>query len=129
WAFDNGRHQGDGNGFKLGRSRGGDNHIVDHNLSFRNRASGFDDNVNSTSITLTKNTAYANGGVDFRFNYGSHVLVDNIAYGGRGLSINGQSDSSNTWNLNVTVSDSDFVSTDSSLALRARKANGDLPDI
>ena len=117
--------EGDGNGFKLGRDEG--SHVLRNNLSWGHPRRGFDDNSNTSGVTLYNNTAY-NNEISFRFDSGArHVLRNNLAFGGTELLNTANDDSANSWNSGVTIDSSDFVSLDDSLARGERNGSGNLP--
>ena len=117
--------EGNGNGFKLGRGEG--RHVLRNNLSWGHPARGFDDNNNTSGVTLFNNTSY-NNEVSFRFDSGArHMLRNNLAFGGTELLSTANDDSANSWNSDVTIDSSDFVSLDDSLARGDRIGSGDLP--
>lgn len=143
WAWENGyddslNRLGDGNGFKLGghhsgKSSGG--HTVRNNAAWRNPGNGFDENGALNAITLDNNTAWSNGptmpgGVSWAKNFYlpvlSNTLRNNLSHVG-GQDVNG-TESNNSWNLSVTVSDADFASLSQTIAAGPRGANGALPD-
>lgn len=169
WAMGNGfsnygtgkPKEGNGNGFKAGSSKTGVRHTIRNCVAWKNKASGFYANHSSGGNNWYNNTAYKNGTA---FNMwastwdasgnrtdgvvltGSkvHVMKNNIAYPNKTSYIGGNyaSGEYNTWNLNITPADADFMSVDdpsmtvtgkdlSTLggAFGARQANGDLPDI
>jgi hypothetical protein len=97
-------------------------------------------------VVLYNNIAYANGAQGFWFGGWStepysyninHTLVNNIEYKNRYKSYltTGSNLITNTFlvngnnNTNYFVTDTDFVSLDSSQLARPRKADGSLPDI
>ena len=122
---------GNGNGFKLGGSAAGDGgHMIKNNLSWRNLSRGFDDNGANVAMFVYNNTAYENGRPDFRFGEAvANVLKNNVAFGQKGVSLNGSvKQSFNSWNLPVTVNNSDFASLNFSCAGGPRQASGSLPN-
>lgn len=137
WAYRNGidswnvaGFSGDGNGFKLGRDGTGAPHVVIDNMAFDNAHTGFAYNDNLSVITVTHNTAYANGGSSYWFNGAPHVLRNNIA--GGSVPVGGPVDDQfNSWNdpPGVSVAAADFVSVDTALADLPRQSDGALPAI
>jgi len=110
-ACDNGRDEGNGNGFKLG---GGDNsgrQEVVRCIAYQNRARGFDHNGANETITLYNNTSWNNGGQNYRFS-GSHVLKNNISHKGSASLDGSVTDEANSWNMGI--SDPMFTSIDDS---------------
>jgi hypothetical protein len=141
WAWENGYDEdgnvaGDGNGFKLGGRRpqtsgntsGG--HTVRYNLSWDNRRSGFTENSANKRITFHHNTAYRNGLYDYTAWTVPHTFHNNLSYksdSGVDMS-NGSSDSNNSWTLDVTVKDKDFLSLNDNVATGPRESDGSLPE-
>jgi len=141
WAFDNGYDEymnpvGNGNGYKLGGIRnattgksGG--HTLRYNLAWSNLASGFDDNLSSSTEaqskpdTLYNNTAW-NNKENYVFSQSIHTLINNISLGTFGYIKSYEPN--NSWSITATVNDADFKSLDDSCARGPRKADGSLPD-
>ena len=137
WSFRNGYNiwgipnfSGDGNGFKLGGNYYADPHKIIRSVAFDNVSKGFDQNNNTAGITLYNNTAWGNGSRNFSFpatpTTGSHILKNNISYDGQNLITASSIQEANSWQ-GFTVSDSDFVSLDSTLAIAPRDTAGELP--
>lgn len=131
WDFD--EFEGDGNGFKLGG--GGDeagdigpaDHVIINCISFNNAVGGFVDNSQTGEFTLTRNTAWNNGGVGFKFGSATATLTSNVA------ATNAEADTSlsdtqvsseNSWDGGDEWSDSSFESVDVSLVEGSRGADG-----
>jgi hypothetical protein len=146
WAWHNGyvpgtnTASGNGNGFKAGGYGGvyvsnGVKHTVRQSVAFNNRASGFYANHHTVADDFFNNTSYNNHpdynmlGVDSSgAAIGIGNLRNNIAYGGTLTSnMSGTSASYNSWNLSVTMSDSQFQSVSTSGWDAARQADGSLP--
>ena len=135
WAYDNGFDRwnvgsafaGNGEGFKLGRNGGA--HLVKNCLSWGNRANGFLSNSNTSGVTVYNCTAWDNQNLNFSF-YGPerHVLRNCIAYPEDVLAKEGTDDAFNSWNLNVTVDDRDFMSLADQTATGSRESDGGLPE-
>ncbi len=152
WAWYNGfipdtfTKGGDGNGFKLGLSAIGASDwrntvkkTVTNSLAFDNLAWGFNENEAKQNMEIYNCVAYHNG-ISGSWSGGFHLNVpntpyyikNNIAYKNvpddidLGVLTNVKS---NSWNLGVTVSDSDFLSLDISLVDNSREQDGSLPDI
>ncbi len=144
---------GDGNGFKAGGHATLSveqlpdpipRHTVRFCLSVGNKASGFYANHHIGGINWYNNTAYRN-----RYNYNmlnrlpdnatdvpgyDHRLRNNLGYKGRSSEIQNinydQCDNAyNYFDLDVTVSDDDFLSLDESLLQQPREQDGSLPDV
>ena len=152
---------GNGNGFKAGSSKTGVRHTIRNCVAWKNKASGFYANHSSGGNDWFNNTAYMNGtafnmwastwdandnrtdGVVLKGSK-AHVMKNNIAFPNKTAYIGGEyaSGEYNTWNLNITPKESDFVSvSDPSMtvtgkelgplggAFGPRQADGSLPDI
>lgn len=150
---------GNGNGFKAGSSKTGIRHIIRNSVAWKNRASGFYANHSSGGNDWINNTSYANG---TSFNLWAstwdaegnrtdgiiltgtkaHYMRNNIGYPNNNKYMEGVNTSHNTWDLNITPKESDFLSlSDPSMtttgvdlssipgALGPRQPNGDLPSI
>lgn len=158
WCFHNGYdadHElinGNGNGFKLGRSISDMSLIHQYTLvncvAAHNKANGFDQNVDPGSAQVTGRIFFYNCmaydqyiGFSF-YEPGEHIvniLRNNVSYD-NGLNIMNYDDRMTEWYANnisdhnsfdttVTVTDADFTSVDHYELENARKSNGDLPDI
>lgn len=142
WAFHNGYNlwnisgfTGNGNGFKLGGNYVPGPHIVTNCVSFDNVVKGFDQNNNTAGVTLYNCTGYRNGTYNFSFptapdtGNGQDTLRNDLSFeGGQGdYKLNSDVvQSNNSW-PGHTVSQSDFLSLDTSLARVARLPDGTLP--
>ncbi len=149
WAFHNGYNlwnipnfTGNGNGFKLGGNFVPGPHRVTNCVSFDNVIKGFDQNNNTDGVTLYNCTSFRNGTYNFSFpnapssGNGEDTLKNNIAYkGGWNKSAGSGGDThlnsacilqANSW-VGFTVTDTDFISLDTSLARVQRLADGTLP--
>jgi len=130
---------GDGDGFKLG----GDATIASSSnlrtakncVSFENFASGFDQNLANIGMTFYNNTTYSCLKAGF-FVYtqtpSPMVVRNNLSYN-NGFTqnfINGSTtQSNNSWNGAVTVTNADFALLTSTGVDGPRQANGDLPNL
>lgn len=131
---------GNGNGFKAGGYGGkyvsnGAKHTVRDSVAFANKDSGFYANHHTLANDYFNNTGYGNH-PDYNMlginSSGAAVglgnLRNNIAYGGTLLSnMSGTNASFNSWNLNVSLSDSQFQSVSTSGWDAPRQADGSLP--
>jgi hypothetical protein len=146
WAWRNGylpettTRAGDGNGFKAGGYGGvfvsnGVKHIVRTSVAFLNRAAGFYANHHTVANDYFNNTSYSNG-VDYNMlginSSGAAVglgnLRNNIAYVGTLTSnMSGTSASFNSWNLGITITNSQFQSVSTSGWNVSRQSDGSLP--
>ena len=131
WAFRNGyvpgttKAAGDGVGFKLGISSAP--RVVDHNLAFLNRYTGFDSNGGSGAFILTRNTSYKNGKQEFAMDAYGIVLTENIAYGRTDWLNVANNANGNSWQLGHVITDADFQSVDPSGTDGLRQSDGSLP--
>jgi hypothetical protein len=139
WAFRNGfniwgipNFQGDGNGFKLGGNYTADPHKIVRSVAFDNKSKGFDQNNNTAGIAVYNNTAFRNQSRNFSFpaapSSGKHELKNNLSYLGQNLTAAGSILETNSWQ-GFTVSDTDFISLDTSLAVIEREISGILQEI
>lgn len=133
---------GDGHGFKAG-GYGGDydpgavKHTVRRSVAFDNKAAGFYANHHPIANDFFNNTGYDNhpnfnmlGVSSTGEPVGRGRLRNNIAYAGTLLSnMSGTDATSNSWNLDVAMTDAQFrsVSTDGWDAARA--SDGSLPEL
>ena len=147
---------GNGNGFKMGSSKTGIRHLVQNNVAWKNKASGFYANHSSGGNTWYNNTSFQNG---TQYNMlaspagdpnttitltGSlvHIMRNNIGYPNKNTNMTGVDTQFNAWDLNITPKASDFLSiTDptvsgtgqaietTSPALGPRQADGSLPSV
>ena len=147
WSFMNGylknrsASSGNGNGFKMG---GGDNSNKDslrnnvtikNSLCFDNRVKGYDQNNNYGSMILLNCTAFRNGSLNFaipgKIRATSEVTVKNcISYISTGVNLISKTvQTTNSWNLPISVTDKDFLSIDTTGVRGPRKKDGSLPDL
>jgi hypothetical protein len=144
---------GNGNCFKIGSSKTGIRHLVQNNVAWGCRASGFYANHSGGGNTWYNNTAYKNGtqfnmlasswsgttrtGDDVKLTGDKvHILRNNIAYPNKNNDIGdafGTDSQFNTWDLNITPKDSDFVGvtepTPGEGILGPRQADGSPPNV
>jgi len=156
WAFYNGyttsfSSLGDGNGFKAGgygvSTTPSVPAVIPRNtvrfcLAIRNKSNGFYSNHHLGGSNWYNNSAY-NNAVNYNMlnrsadytsdvaGYG-HNLKNNLGYGGRSAEYSNidftlSNADTNYFNLAVTVSNADFLSTDQSLLTAARQPDGSLP--
>lgn len=139
WAFRNGfniwgipNFQGDGNGFKLGGNFVAAAHKIVRSVAFDNKSKGFDQNNNTAGITLYNNTGWRNQSRNFSFpltpTSGQHILKNNISYSGSNQIAANSILETNSW-VGFTVTDADFISLDTLLALIERDSLGNLHEI
>ncbi len=154
WSYNNGRFDGNANGFKVGGF--GDTsgpfpnppsvNTVEFCLSADNGASGFYANHQpGQAANWFNNTAYNNKTADFNMLEAidttpanssvagtREILHNDLAYVGTGISNLNESGpmvSNNWFTLPVTVNSADFQSLDASQMTLPRNADGSLPDI
>lgn len=156
WAMYNGysvnfTSLGDGNGFKAGGYGSTPvqdlpvpipGHTVRFCLAVRNKASGFYSNHHIAGSTWYNNTAYRNG-TNFNMlnrladnvtdvpGYG-HVMRNNLShksnYHIRNVNYDECDIAYNSFDLGLTITDGDFLSTDEVLLTRERNPDGSLPE-
>ena len=145
WAFKMGRGTaGNGNGFKMGSSQTGIRHIVQQNVAWSNKDSGFYANHSTGGNTWYNNTSYNNGtqynmlasSFDSSGNVtgtitlsGSlaHIMRNNIGYPNKNASMGGRRHQFNTWDLGITPASSDFASISDTGCDGPREADGSMP--
>jgi MYXO-CTERM domain-containing protein len=150
---------GNGNGFKMGSSKNGVRHLVQNNVAWGNKASGFYANHSAGGNTWYNNTSFQNG-TQFNMLASSwdsagnrtdgvtltgtkvHIMRNNIGFPNKNTDMNGVDTQFNAWDLNITPAAKDFLSiTDPSVsgtgqaiettspALGPRQADGSLPNV
>ncbi len=154
WAYDNGRLDGNKNGFKVGGfgNTGGafpnppSVNTVEFCLSADNGASGFYANHQpGQAANWLDNTAFNNKAADFNMLEAidtspanssvpgtREIMHNNLAYLGTlvsNLNESGSMVADNSFTLPVTVNAADFLSTDASQMTLPRNADGSLPNI
>jgi len=139
WAFNNGRGNGDGGGFKLGGTEQppmkNPQRILKNCLAFNNRFIGFNQNDGNVGMIFYNNTAYNNDDTGYsigQFNI-KLIVKNNISFknGGRDyFSLNAENNH-NSWNktMDLNVKIEDFMSLDTTGVSGKRQRNADLPDI
>jgi hypothetical protein len=146
WAWRNGylpettTASGNGNGIKAGGYGGtyvanGAKHTVRTSVAFNNRAAGFYANHHTLANDYVNNTSYGNhpdynmlGVNSSGAAVGLGKLRNNIAYTGTLLSNTTGTDAAfNSWNLSVSLSDTQFQSVSTSGWDAPRQADGSLP--
>ena len=139
-SYNNGNHNGDGNGFKLGINKTqNDKHYVERCLAWGNRQNGFDYNENSLSQTLYNCIAY-NNGRNYKFDAvnGSPYIheiqncISVIAPSSDRLLTSIIDKKINSWNYisrNASnIMENNFISTDVSIISRPRNADGSISE-
>jgi hypothetical protein len=135
WAFNNGRDEGDGGGFKLGRTNeqplNVSQRIVTNCLAFKNRYIGFNQNGANVIMTFYNNIAFENDATGYELSLFSNPIIirNNISYGNNGIGFfsNSVIHDHNSWDAAVEITNEDFISIDSSGISGSRQSNGDLP--
>ncbi len=135
-SWHSGQFDGNGNGFKLGGNFVAVPHLLRNCVSFDNAkvgpsgaGRGYDENNNTAGQTLYNCTAYRNAGDNYHFTnsvtVGQHVIKNCISYQGV-VNITSGTRVANSWQ-GFSVSDADFQSLDTSLAVAPRDSAGNLP--
>ncbi len=126
---------GNGNGFKIGGGSTNNIVLLEHCLAVGNTVKGFDQNNNFGTMTVFNCSAYQNG-QDYGFanNSGGSLTIRNcISYKSQrtnDLRCKSVTSDHNSWNTSgITVSNSDFLSLDTTLILTPRQADGSLQDV
>lgn len=121
---------GDGNGFKLGGGTPAPKvaHVVGNDIAFYNAATGFTDNGNPGSTTVTRCTAWKNGGTGFAFKNSSATLTENLSVNNGSAAVLGPlvKASGNSWNLGGPWNDARFKSTDPGTVTGPRAVDGSI---
>jgi hypothetical protein len=132
-AYSNGYALGNGQGFKMGKTRQSFSNtcrILQNNMAFDNKVGGFDQSSTNCPMTFYNNIAYNNQRGWLLYEYDrAHILRNNIIYGNTNYFV-GTSliQDHNSWNGAVTVTNDDFISVNSAEIKGARKQDGSLPD-
>ncbi|RJQ59735.1 MAG: T9SS C-terminal target domain-containing protein [Stygiobacter sp.] len=148
WSFMNGYLKdgnqiatGNGNGFKMGGGDSSNKDSLRHNvtiknsLCFDNRVKGYDQNNDRGTMVILNCTGFRNGSYNFsipgKFRATNTATVKNcISYLSPGVNfISAVSQSTNSWNSPLSVSNEDFISIDTTGVRGARKPDGSLPDL
>src|SRR4029077_21006928 len=146
---------GNGNGFKMGSSKTGVRHLVQGNVAWKNKASGFYANHSTGGNTWYNNTSFNNG---TQYNMLAspadmpdvtitltgalaHIMRNNLGMPNRNSNMTGVDTMFNSWDLSLTPATADFLSTsdpsvsgtgmsiESSGALGPRAPDGTMPKI
>jgi hypothetical protein len=149
WAMGNGYidsgtkrpADGNGNGFKAGSSKTGIRHVIQNCLAWGNVENGFYANHSSGGNDWYNNTSYKNG---TQYNMLAsdpndssttiilmgdkvHHMRNNIGYPNKNTNMTGVDTAFNSWDLNITPADSDFVSVKDTGFMGPRQADGSMP--
>ena len=149
WVINNGKYTTtssmNGNGFKVGGNYVAGHHRLTNCVAFGNKSKGFDQNHNSGGVTVVNCTSYNNLSYNFSFpddtvnikdnngnviqtfiKEGVDTMINNISYKSPGVRFatyhNVQTN--NSWNLPNTLSSTDFLSLDTTLAPTDRLPDG-----
>jgi hypothetical protein len=135
---------GNGNGFKIGSSQTGIRHIVQNNVAWKNKDSGFYANHSTGGNTWYNNTSYMNGtqynmlasSFDSSGNVTGtitltgtkvHIMRNNVGFPNKNANMTGVDTANNTWDLNITEASTDFASTSDTGCTGPREADGSMP--
>lgn len=144
WAFHNGINvfgytgawKGNGNGFKLGAD-GPDNaeNVVTNSVAFGNKSKGFDHNHSNMGQTVINCTGFYNKAPNFSFydnpsagTLMKNIMRNNISYKGAINLAPTTENVTNSWDLGLNLTDNDFVSLDTNLALIERDGKYRIPE-
>jgi MYXO-CTERM domain-containing protein len=143
WALGIGVGGGNGNGFKMGSSKTGIRHVVQNNVAWKCKASGFYANHSAGGNNWYNNTSYNNGtqynllassfdssgvtGTIILSGAKAHVMRNNIGFPNDNTNMGGVDTANNTWDLNITPAASDFASISDTGCTGPRAADGSLP--
>jgi hypothetical protein len=145
WSWRNGylpettTPSGNGNGFKMGGYGGkyvpGVKHTLEFSVAFDNKDAGIYTNHHTVANDYYNDTSYGNhpdynllGVAPDGSATGLGILRNDIAYGGTLLTNSaGANAAYDSWDIGVTMSDSQFLSVSTTGWDAARQANGDLP--
>lgn len=124
---------GNGNGFKVGGDFTAHNVTLNRCLAVGNSANGFDKNNNAGNIYIYNGSSYKNN-ANYGFgnsNYATLTIKNSLSLeSAKADSFNAITlvTDHNSWNTpGITCNAADFISTDTSLILQARSADGSLP--
>jgi len=135
---------GNGNGFKMGSSKTGIRHIVQNNVAWKNKASGFYANHSTGGNNWYNNTSYMNGtqynmlassfdssgnvtGTITLTGAKAHVMRNNIGFPDKNSDMGGVDTANNTWDLGIAEAANDFASTSDTGCTGPRDADGSIP--
>ena len=151
WVYNNGRYittsSMNGNGFKVGGNYVAGHHRLTNCVAFGNKSKGFDQNHNRGGVSVINCTGYNNLAYNFSFTddtvrikdnngnviqtyikEGLDTMINNISYKSQGVRFAAYHNvqTNNSWNLSNTVSASDFLNIDTSVAATDRNENGSI---
>lgn len=123
--------QGDGNAFKLGGAGDTATHIVRNSVAFDNTSKGFDQNHSTSGMIIYNCTGFRNKNPNFSF-YETpaggkrHILRNCVSHSGT-VQIDATAIlEKNSWQ-GFSVTDADFQSVDTALALKPRQSDYSMP--
>jgi hypothetical protein len=156
WAMANGYidsgmgrpESGNGTGFKAGSSKTGIRHVIRNCLASKNRANGFYANHSSGGNDWLNNTAYQNGtqynllastwdeagnrtdGVTLT-GARAHKMRNNVGFPNDNSYIDGYGVDTafNSWDLDITPEDDDFIGVSDAGLMGPRQPDGSLPNL
>ncbi|MCG8582518.1 MAG: right-handed parallel beta-helix repeat-containing protein [Bacteroidales bacterium] len=137
WAFNNGRGDGDGGGFKLGQTSlppmQKPQRILKNCMAFYNKYIGYNQNNGNVEMIFYNNIAYMNDDSGYSIaQYNNKIVTrNNITHKNKVRDyFKKENNDHNSWNpsTNVTVTDSDFISTDTTGVSGSRLSDGKLPE-
>ena len=132
---------GDGNGIKLGSGTTPQNfstttRTVTRCFAFENYRAGFDQNDAKIKMVFYNNTSYSNANGFFLYasaGAAPMTAMNNLAYNNSGFNQNfiaaNTTQSNNSWNGGVTVTNADFLSVTDAGVTGPRQGNGTLPNL
>jgi hypothetical protein len=139
WSFNNGYDKGQGDGFKLGKTINAildePRRIVRSCIAYKNKYSGFDQNMAMVKMIFYNNAAFFNTYEGFGLCYSSSsdetiIVRNNISFkNSKNQKCFGSNviHDHNDWNLGITVDGNDFVTIDPAGLEKARTDGGALP--
>lgn len=137
WAFDNGRYDGNGDGFKShqkGEIESGIQRTYIRCLSFHNKGSGFTSPPQAIE-SLINCVSYGNGLNGFGYNTGKNltcIFRNNISFENKRSQYAGLPDfinENNSWNKGFKAGRPDFISLDTTGVSGIRLSSGALPEL
>jgi len=137
WAFDNGRYNGNGDGFKShqkGEKESGIQRTYIRCIAFNNKGSGFTSPPQAIE-SMMNCVSYSNDLNGFGYNTGRNlpcIFRNNVSFDNKRSQYAGLPDfinENNSWNKGLKSGRSDFISLDTTGVSGRRKADGTLPDL
>jgi hypothetical protein len=135
WSYRNGRYSGNGNGFKMGQAdyTGSVQRYFYNCMAFDNKQNGMDQSSGNVLMVFYNNTVFRNASHGYYLSEYNlpQVLRNNIDFSNSqtsrfpALTVHDH----NSWDGGVTLSNADFVSTDTTGISRARGSDGSLPTV